>query len=289
MSKNYYFPQFLLLAVVCVYFYTECDNVKDLVGMAQVADKTHYVRNDRGRTKSSFADSLRGVGIDPFSENKSSPHEMFGSKDPLPNFLTSSAASREASAARNLEGGIYPEEESGPKGGSITRPVSAGARVGVHARWLGLAQDGTQVKQIYDAQIGVRETGNNAGSAVEQYLNYVNLKKGEPWCAAFVCWVFGQAGVANPRTGWSPALFPTNKIIWDRGKETKHPNTADIFAIYFAEKGRIAHTGFVDRWNGNWLTTVEGNTNENNSRDGDGVYRKRRMVSSIYKVARYIN
>lgn len=162
---------------------------------------------------------------------------------------------------------------------------------------LGLANSGTTssvgavrsaVKHLYDTEIGVREDGNNAGYQVEKYLRYVGLDKGNPWCAAFVCWVYGQAGVANPRTGWSPSLFPTKHIIWDRGEHLKPPAQADIFALYFADKGRIAHTGFIDSWGSTWLITVEGNTNTQGSREGDGVYRKRRLVKSIYQVARYV-
>ncbi|HQS51748.1 MAG TPA: hypothetical protein PLN99_07605 [Daejeonella sp.] len=184
-------------------------------------------------------------------------------------------------------------------------------------------------KKIYDSQIGVREQGINTGPQVEEYLNYVNLKRGQPWCAAFICWVYGQANVDNPRTGWSPDLFKGNKVIWDRAESVKlkvesrekyqvehswyqdeiflepmsvhpttnnqqlttksqQPTTADIFGLFFPEKNRIAHAGFVDQWDGTWLITVEGNTNVSGGREGDGVYRKRRLVKSVYQVARYI-
>lgn len=176
-----------------------------------------------------------------------------------------------------------------------------------------------KVQKIYTSQIGIREKGSNSGPAVERYLLYVNLPKGNPWCAAFVCWVFGQAGIGNPRSGWSPDLFPVPKIIWSkagilsdeprtRSQESRHsrityiyppsqktgnrqqvtPGTGDIFGIYFPDKNRIAHTGFIDQWDGTWLITVEGNTNVSGGREGDGVYRKRRPVNSIYQVARYI-
>lgn len=169
-----------------------------------------------------------------------------------------------------------------------------------------------KVKQIYDSQIGIKESGQNSGPQVEQYLSYVNLSKGNPWCAAFVCWVYGQAGVANPRTGWSPALFPASKLIWSRksglsktalvdpskpATEYGHsyldresgPATGDVFGIYFPEKGRIAHVGFIDTREESWLITVEGNTNPSGAREGDGVYRKRRLIRSIDRVARYIH
>jgi len=188
-----------------------------------------------------------------------------------------------------------------------------------------------QVQQIYSSQIGIREKQANRGAEVEKYLQYVNLPKGNPWCAAFVCWVFGQANVENPRTGWSPELFKGSKVIWDRAEsrklkakslsgesgtksqESRHPpiayayptsqttgnrqpdsyrvttpRTGDIFALFFPEKNRIAHAGFIDQWGETWLITVEGNTNIEGSREGDGVYRKRRLVKSVYQVARYI-
>jgi inner membrane protein involved in colicin E2 resistance len=74
----------------------------------------------------------------------------------------------------------------------------------------------------------------------------------------------------------------------ERGKLAT-PNTTDLFGLYFPEKKRIAHVGFIDAWDDKWLITVEGNTNISGEREGDGVYRKRRMVGSIYRVARYIN
>ena len=47
--------------------------------------------------------------------------------------------------------------------------------------------------------------------------------------------------------------------------------------------------GFIDEWKDPWVVTVEGNRNVLGSRDGDGAYRKRRLVRSVYKVARYVN
>ena len=203
----------------------------------------------------------------------------------------------------------------------------------VHA--INFISERLRVQQIYTSQIGVREKGVNSGPDVEKYLRYVHLTKGNPWCAAFVCWVFGQAGVANPRSGWSPDLFGEGRGIWSRreqGTKSKDqglprsvpigfssntetnkwtatrcaypslagaggglcphnlltPTTGDVFGLYFPEKRRIAHVGFIDQWDGTWMISVEGNTNVSGSREGDGVYRKRRLVRTVYKVARYV-
>lgn len=146
------------------------------------------------------------------------------------------------------------------------------------------------VQLTYNGQIGVRElTGNNDGNQVQAYLKYVALQKGNPWCAAFVCWVLGQNNVLNPKSGYCPTLFIKKKQVWQRdGKTSSTPLPGDVFGIYFPEKKRIAHVGFVDSWTNKTVTTVEGNTNKAGSREGDGVYKKIRLTRQIYAVTRFI-
>lgn len=149
-----------------------------------------------------------------------------------------------------------------------------------------------EVKCIYDSQLNVREqSGKNDGKDVEKYLRYTKLGKGYAWCAAFVCWVYGSANVENPQTAWSPSMFPAKNLIYQKGSKVfnQQPQTGDVFGIYFSNLKRIAHVGFVDSWDeGNYAITVEGNTNDAGSREGDGVYRKRRLKNQIYKVSDFI-
>jgi len=152
-------------------------------------------------------------------------------------------------------------------------------------------QNAQSVAAIYIAEIGVRElTGKNDGIRVEEYLAAAGRKKGDAWCAAFVTWVFKKAEVKAVVSGWSPDWFPAKSAIYTRGeKSNRMPYMADVFGIYFQELGRIAHCGFVDVWEeGNFCITVEGNTNDTGSSEGDGVYRKRRLKSQIYKVSRWL-
>ena len=135
-------------------------------------------------------------------------------------------------------------------------------------------------------------TGRNDGPRVAAYLRYCGLDEGYAWCAAFVCWAFGRAGVDNPRTAWAAALFPKARLVYQRSRPGvgTTPQPGDVFGIYFTGLGRIGHAGFVDEWgNGSYLITVEGNTNEAGSREGDGVYRKRRPKSQIFNVADFID
>lgn len=151
----------------------------------------------------------------------------------------------------------------------------------------GITDQQLRVKAVYDSQLGVKEEGSNAGAQVETYLRYVNLGKGNAWCAAFVCWVLGKANIPNPRTGWSPHLFPKTKTVWLNGSKQPQFNTGDVFGLYYPEKGRIAHAGFIDKREGSWLVTVEGNTVAV-AGGQEGVYRKRRHVRSVDRVGRWI-
>ncbi len=73
-------------------------------------------------------------------------------------------------------------------------------------------EDRNNILAIAAKELGVREaTGNNDGKRVEEYLRYTHLGKGYAWCAAFVSWCYGQAGLSQPRNPWAPALFPKSR------------------------------------------------------------------------------
>lgn len=155
------------------------------------------------------------------------------------------------------------------------------------AGWRGLPGSSIvtneQVVAIAQSQIGIREaTGNNDGPEVEAYLASVGLKKGEKWCAAFLSWIFKKAGYEQPRTGWSPALFPSQRLV-------KLPAPGVLFGIYVPSLKRIAHCGLIERVNDNWLSCVEGNTNLSGSRNGNGVYRKLTHAKTIYRYSNWIS
>lgn len=132
-------------------------------------------------------------------------------------------------------------------------------------------------------QFGIREaSGKNDGKVVETYLSYTGNRKGEPWCASFVSWVYGKAGFAQPKTSWSPALFPV-------AKQTLNPLPADVFGIYYFRLRRIAHCGLIETFKGNWVKTIEGNTNDEGAREGEGVYSKLRHKRTIAVYANWLN
>jgi len=147
-----------------------------------------------------------------------------------------------------------------------------------------------KVQQVYTSQIGVRElTGHNDGIMVEKYLSSVGLDKGYPWCAAFVKWCFVQAGVKTEINGMASSVNNPDRWVYHKGKFISEPRPGDAFTLYFNSLGRIGHTGFYDgRQNASIYKTVEGNTNNAGSREGDGVYRKYRSFKATYSINRWI-
>ena len=135
--------------------------------------------------------------------------------------------------------------------------------------------DREAVLSIARPLVGEREIGPNDGPFVKEVLASVGLGPGHPWCAAFNFYVFRKAGFESrvPRSAWSPD--------WVRGGRRGNPHKADVFGIYFPAKGRVAHTGLVEVAGEAFVTTIEGNTNEAGSREGDGVYRKKRPVRTL--------
>jgi hypothetical protein len=140
---------------------------------------------------------------------------------------------------------------------------------------------GRDLLSIAEKEVGVHEkTGHNDGPQVEAYLAYVHLAKGSPWCAAFISWVFWKAGFPEPRSGWSPDLFP-------RSRRILQPVPGAVLGIYFPELHRIAHVGLVLSSRHDWVNSIEGNTNTDGSREGYGVFRRLRHKRFIYAYSKW--
>lgn len=145
------------------------------------------------------------------------------------------------------------------------------------------------VATLLTSQIGVKEkTGKNDGVEVEQYLKSVGLGKGYAWCQAFLYWGFDNAanalGLKNPMPKTAGVLDCWNKSKAFQVKKGARPEPGDVFTMDFG-KGQ-GHAGFVLEVVGEFIHTVEGNTSADPSfpsedRDGQGVHKRRRKISSI--------
>lgn len=143
--------------------------------------------------------------------------------------------------------------------------------------------------EIYLSQVGVREaTGRNDGPEVEMYLQHVGKNKGLAWCSAFVAWCLSEAEIKHTVNAWSPTSENRRNFIYRNKQFVEEPEPGDVFTIYYTKLKRIGHTGFYHKnQNENIIVTVEGNTNEAGSREGDGVYKKYRSLKTIHSISRW--
>jgi hypothetical protein len=135
--------------------------------------------------------------------------------------------------------------------------------------------------EVAKSQLGVREaTGHNDGATVEKYQKSVGAHKGDAWCMAFVYWCVSQAavfyGIRNPLVKTPGVLRQLETTLC---KRTTVPTAGSIFIIDFG-KG-LGHTGFVVSVVGDVIHTIEGNTNDDGSREGIGVFARVRKTNTI--------
>jgi len=127
------------------------------------------------------------------------------------------------------------------------------------------------------SQIGVEEVpkGSNSGPQVDKYLKSVGLNPGYSWCMAFVYWCCKEANVHHNLIKTGGVLRMWNEVSKDMKFTT--PKAGDIFIMDYG-KG-LGHTGFVERVEGLNIHTIEGNTNDEGSRNGFENCRRVRLIS----------
>ncbi len=151
--------------------------------------------------------------------------------------------------------------------------------------------------QVAILEIGNEENprGSNWGDHVQKYLESVGIDFPAAWCMAFVYWCCEKSNAKYPDItgGMSSPLVKTGGVIkqWNEidihvlslfrppvQVKFEEPNQGDIFIIDFG-KG-IGHTGFVEDVVGDKIHTIEGNTNDEGSREGYEVCRRVRKISA---------
>lgn len=140
--------------------------------------------------------------------------------------------------------------------------------------------------QIVEDHLRETPRDSNRGPLIDKMLLSTGTPIGNPWCAAFVSWCFLQA------TGKKPAFNSAGSqaiMRWFKQEDRFSYNPPDLlrwkgalFGWTNADKAH-GHIGLVRaRFTSNGkiaaIGTLEGNTNEGGSRNGDGAYALRRGV-----------
>lgn len=114
------------------------------------------------------------------------------------------------------------------------------------------------------AEVGIRETGSNAGIPLEKYGLPGDVPA--PWCARFVRWVLGRCGIKIPGNQYELGRV---QYMEDKFREAgwlvEHPKPGDV--VFFtnrigSDSGVGRHVGIVVEVTSRTVRTVEGNSGD---------------------------
>lgn len=150
---------------------------------------------------------------------------------------------------------------------------------------------------IAAGEVGVEEKprGSNRGPRVDEYqrASWLEEKDWGAWCATFLCWVIMKAmeqGAASgvkytfnrPRTAVARD-FQRWSLEQDASTQTKVSPGRDIQPGDLVIFANISHIGLATSAPdaSGRFSTIEANTNDDGSREGYAVMRRRRLASDI--------
>jgi hypothetical protein len=145
----------------------------------------------------------------------------------------------------------------------------------IRAGEAGMSSYAATLLSVARSYLGVTETEHNSGPEIDAWLDAVHCPPGKPWCMAYVHGVAAEAakacGVANPCPRTAGALR-----AWELAPEvckTQLPAPGDVFVLDTGEPGGAGHVGIVETVSpdGRTVTSIEGNSNQEGSREGDSV------------------
>lgn len=124
--------------------------------------------------------------------------------------------------------------------------------------------------------------GSNRGADVERYQGIAGCNPGDPWCAAFVTAMLVDSGADRHQL---PKLAASVHGWLDWANVGKHdkltPQRGNLgVLIHSPTTGHIVFITSVDPIKGT-VHTIEGNTNDDGSREGYEVCRRERSISSF--------
>jgi hypothetical protein len=143
--------------------------------------------------------------------------------------------------------------------------------------------DAASAISIARSQVGYHEAKvkgvwSNDQKFSDQLPNYA-WSDGQPWCAVFAQWCLWQVGVAVPSGARSASCATSAAAYKKSGRWTEYPVIGG--QIFFGKNGG-SHTGLVYDFDDTYVRTVEGNTNDTGSAEGDGVYLRKRVRRDAY-------
>lgn len=156
----------------------------------------------------------------------------------------------------------------------------------------------SKVIKLAAAEVGTVEEKpyNNGGKRVNEFQKIGScgvIKTGAPWCQFFMNWLLKQLDKPYKWTcsGYTPdnVYFAVNKNAGYKNVAKDKMQVGDFGYIYSPSRRNARHVFLIvgiDSKAG-IVTTIEGNTNNDGSSEGFGVFRRKRPISQVWAVGQW--
>lgn len=141
-------------------------------------------------------------------------------------------------------------------------------------------------------EVGVTESPKGSNRVKYNTVYYGREVSGSayPWCAAFMWWLFRECNASDLFfDGKKTAYCPTVES-WGRSKGLTVDKTkgrpGDIILFDFNGKGVSGHIGIIEKVEGSYYVTIEGNTGTLSNDNGGAVMRRTRPLSVVRCIIR---
>ena len=153
----------------------------------------------------------------------------------------------------------------------------------------------TQIKRVIDIArryIGTKESPPNSNNVIFNTAYYGRAVSGSayPWCAAFVWYVFREAGLSHLYFGGERTAHCNTLLTFARRHGLFHssgyrPGDLALFD-WSGRRTNAQHIGIITEVRANSVVTIEGNTSVGNDSNGGMVMERVRNLPSIIGVYR---
>ena len=135
-----------------------------------------------------------------------------------------------------------------------------------------------RVIAVLTAENGYREGYGNGWTNENKYskeLPGFGWSDFQAWCATFQMWGFWKTGMLKSLSVVSAGVWYLYQAGLQAGRFTEYPTLGALGII-----SENTHVFMVTGWDDTYVYTVEGNTNDNGSANGNGVYLRKRLRTS---------
>ncbi len=149
---------------------------------------------------------------------------------------------------------------------------------------------GTQLAKVISQNVPAHEVGNNSGAVVNKFQRSVGISDGQPWCMAFIYYIFEEF---SKKLGTTNPVYKTGSTLdeWEKtgGKKITAEQAKSNFSlvkpgqIMIAKREGGGHAGIVTSvdYNGKKFSTIEGNVGIGKGKQGVGLYNRSVLVEGL--------